>query len=265
MIKFTKSILPFVIVLLSFAFFSCSDDSDSSSARFQVRLTDAPADYEEVNINIQDILINATNNENGGWVSLGNVKKGVYNLLDLTGGLDTLLADVELPAGKVNQIRLVLGDSNSVKVDGVIEKLTTPSAQTSGLKLSVNMTLEEGVTYKILLDFDAGRSIIKTENSSKYNLKPVIRTIVEAQSGSIIGSTSPATFTSYAYAISGTDTLSAFTNEVGKFVIKGVKAGTYKVVVQPSTESDYLTKEIPNVTVVNGQATNLNTIQLSPQ
>jgi hypothetical protein len=262
MIKIAKFLLPYLWILLLFTFFSCSDDSDSSSARLQVRLTGAPADYEEVNIDIQDILINATNNENSGWVSLGNVKKGFYNLLDLTGGLDTLLADVELPASKVNQIRLVLGDSNTVKVDSVLEKLTTPSAQTSGLKVTLNATLEEGGTYKVLLDFDAGRSIVKASNSGEYNLKPVIRAIIEAQSGSIIGTTSPASFTSYAYAISGTDTLSAFTNKIGKFVIKGVKTGIYKVVVQPSTESGYENKEIPNVAVVNGQVTNLNVIEL---
>ena len=60
--------------------------------------------------------------------------------------------------------------------------LTTPSAQHSGLKLNVHAELTEGITYKILLDFDAARSIVKT-GSGAYNLKPVIRTITEATSG----------------------------------------------------------------------------------
>ena len=47
--------------------------------------------------------------------------------------------------------------------------LTTPSAQHSGLKLNVHAELTEGITYKILLDFDAVRSVVKTGSGASQS------------------------------------------------------------------------------------------------
>ena len=47
-------------------------------------------------------------------------------------------------------------------MDGQERLLTTPSAQHSRLKLNVHAELKEGITYKMLLDFDAAPSIVKT-------------------------------------------------------------------------------------------------------
>jgi hypothetical protein len=54
-----------------------------------------------------------------------------------------------------------------------------PSAEQSGLKLQVNQTLQEGIMYHVLLDFDANKSIVKLGNGG-YKLKPVIRTVETA-------------------------------------------------------------------------------------
>src|SRR5688572_26730265 len=170
-------------------FFACESD-EKTNAKLQVWLTDAPGDYQEVKIDVQGVEIHASENDDGkGWTSV-NVKTGIYDLLELTNGLDTLLGEVELPAGKISQIRLKLGDNNSLVTDGQTFDLSTPSAQQSGLKLQIHQTLEEGITYKILLDFDVARSIVKTGNGN-YKLKPVIRTITEAQSGAIKGVVDP--------------------------------------------------------------------------
>src|SRR5258705_2673224 len=160
---------------------SCSSH-DSQLATVQVRLTDAPGDFEEVNIDIQDVQVNS-DTSSGGWVSLDVKNKGVYNLLKLTNGLDTLLGDIQLPEGEISQIRLILGNNNTVKVSGQSLALKTPSAQQSGLKIQVHTTLKAGVNYNITLDFDAARSIVATGNGS-FNLKPVIRSVV-AVAGSV--------------------------------------------------------------------------------
>jgi hypothetical protein len=138
---------------------ACSDGTNN--AHLEIRLTDAPGDYQEVNIDVQGIEIRKDDrNSAAGWKSI-EVQKGVYNLLALSNGLDILLSSVDLPPGKISQIRLILGDNNSIKIDGTKTALTTPSAQQSGLKLNVHAELMEGITYKILLDFDAARSIVK--------------------------------------------------------------------------------------------------------
>ena len=112
-----------LFVTLSAVVFSCSEDS--KTARLNIRLTDAPGDFEEVNVDIQEVKVHASGgDQENGWKSL-DITAGVYNLLEFTNGLDTLLGSIELPAGKVSQIRLVLGSNNSIKVD-VISQITYP-------------------------------------------------------------------------------------------------------------------------------------------
>lgn len=241
---------------------SCTNDEISSDkATLVVKLTDAPADYEEVLIDVQDLQIHASSNENeGSWVSLP-VNKGVYNLLDFRNGLDTLLATIELPAGNISQMRLVLGNNNRVKVDGVYHNLDTPSAQQSGLKFQINAQLEEGIVYELWIDFDAARSIVAKGNGG-FSLKPVIRTFNEAATGAIRGIVLPLAAKPTVKAIAGVDTLATIVAEDGKFMFKGVDPGSYKIVIEP--DSGYVAKTIENTAVVVGQVTNLGTITLSP-
>lgn len=247
----------FVFLFLSIVWVAC--DTDTQTARLEVRLTDAPGDYEEVNIDIQDVQVNGSDG-NSGWVSL-DVEKGVYDLLELTNGLDTLLGSTELPAGKISQIRLILGPNNTLKENGVVKALSTPSAQQSGLKLKLNSTLQEGITYTITLDFDAGRSIVKAGNSGKYNLKPVIRALEEATSGAIKGVVTPIEASPAVYAIQGSDTVAtAFTDVAGKFMIRAIPAGTYTVSFSPKTSYQSFNKE--NVSVTVGSVTEMGTVTI---
>lgn len=212
-------------------------------------------------MDIKGIEINSGDQDNG-WVALKSIRPGVYDLLKLTGGLDTLLASEELPAGRISQIRLLLGENNSVKTNGQVYPLKTPSAQQSGLKLKVNATLTEGITYTILLDFDAARSVVSAGNSGGYNLKPVIRSIAEAQSGAIKGSVAPALAAPAVYAIAGTDTVStAYADATGNFLLRGVKPGTYQVVIQP--KEAYGEKTLENVAVTLGNVTTLEPVTLA--
>jgi len=260
-----KKIGSYVVLALSIFLLACSNDNNESGvSHLEVRMTDAPADYQEVNIDIQDVQINVSSSEDNGWTSL-DVKKGVYDLLKLTNGLDTLLGKIDLPAGQVAQIRLILGSNNSIKINDEVITLSTPSAQQSGLKLQVHSQLTEGVIYKILLDFDAARSIVSAGASGKYILKPVIRSIVEAESGAIKGAISPVSAFPVIYAVAGSDTLaSAFADQVtGKFLIKGLPANTYTIIIVPKTGYQSATKE--NVAVTIGNLTDLGSITIVQQ
>lgn len=238
---------------------SCKDRE--GTARLQVRLTDAPGDYQAVNVDIKGIEINSGAGESG-WVALQNVQTGVYDLIQLTNGIDALLANTEIPAGRISQIRLVLGENNSVKINDQLIALRTPSAMQSGLKLNVHATLTEGITYTILLDFDAARSVVSAGNSGGYNLKPVIRSVAEARSGAIRGTVSPAAAAPAVFAIAGTDTVStAYTDAAGNFLLRGVTLGTYRVVIQP--KEGYQENTVENVGVTVGNVTTLATVTLS--
>lgn len=252
-------IIGIALVLMLVGMFSCSENE--GNAKLEIRLTDAPGDYQQVNIDIQEVQIHVSEGEQSeGWHSL-EINKGVYNLLELTNGLDTLLGSIEIPPGKVSQVRLILGDNNSIKMHDIETDLIVPSGQQSGLKLNVHATLTEGITYSILLDFDVARSIVKRGNST-YSLKPVIRAITEATSGAIAGTVSIAEATPAVYAIHESDTIgTSFANEQGYFLIKGVPAGTYTLSFAPATR--YVIEDVEGVEVVTGQVTAVGEVTVS--
>jgi hypothetical protein len=256
-----QHLIQMMLVFISIFFLQGCSNETTQMARVQFVLVDAPGDYEEVNIDLKDVMINRTN-EDSGWESVGNVQPGIYNLLDYTGGFEALIADAELPSGNINQIRLILGNQNTIKLEGSDEllKLDTPSAQQSGLKLKVNTEIIGGILYTFILDFDADKSIVKAGKSGKYNLKPVIRVTTEATSGAIIGKIMPFEYIANVSAFNLTDTISTHTDSVGKFMLKGVLPGSYKLVVTPDTLSGFTPKELENVNVTLGNITDVGTI-----
>jgi hypothetical protein len=161
-------------------------------------------------------------------VQLAPFRPGMYDILKFRNGMDTLLLRGTVPVGKVNQIRLILGEGNTVVVDGVAEPLTTPSAQESGLKLNLNETFVAGGAYDIWIDFDAAKSIHQTGNG-KYMLKPVIRAYSAATDGRIKGAVLPVAALTTVYVSNGVDTYSAIPGPDGYFLITGLPAGTYNV------------------------------------
>ena len=254
----------FVAAMLIFAFASCSKldrNSDSDKARMQIFLTDDPGPYQAVFVDIQDVQINYAD-DSVGWHSLANVKKGKYDLLELVNDKDTLLADANINTGTIEQIRLVLGTENYVKIDGQLIKLETPSAQQSGLKLNLHQAVTNGILYKVILDFDAAKSIVKAGNSGKYILKPTIRTTLEAQGGSIKGFVLPDTITTAVLAIQGPDTIaSTFTGSNGGYLIRGLAAGSYSLSFIPNDTT--FIKELKNgIAVTTGNVTVVDTVHL---
>lgn len=246
-------------MVLSLVWLACS--SDESRSRLEVRLTDSPGDYEEVNIDIQGVEIHrAEGKQDNGWVAL-DAEAGVYNLLTLTNGLDTLLGSAELPSGRISQIRLILGTNNSVKLDGNVYPLEVPSGQQSGLKVNVQTQMSPGVSYVITLDFDAARSIVTT-GAGSYKLKPVIRAITEATSGAIKGNVVPVEAMPAVFALDGADTVATtFADSLGFFLLRAVPPGTYKVTFDP--KPGYTATQVDDVAVTVGNVTDLGQIQIN--
>lgn len=250
-----KTLFSFLLLIVTLLATSCTEDEESGQASLQIRLTDAPAVYEEVNVEIVAVEITGTAS---GTITM-NTNTGIYNLLDYTGGIDTLIASAGIPAGKLQQVRLILGSNNSVVLNGVSYPLSTPSAMQSGLKLQVHRELVAGVSYALLLDFDAGQSVVNQGNG-QYALKPVIRVVDQAINGSISGTVVPATPVSLATAIGGGSTYSSYSDTSGFFLIAGVPAGSYDVVITP--QAPLLPDTVVGVVVVNGQVTDVGQIVL---
>lgn len=243
----------FVLFLgLQFLFIS-SCKNENGKSHLSVSLTDAPGNYDAVMVDIQSVEVIGNNT-----VAL-NTNNRIYNLLNFSNGVDTLLATGDLEPGTISQIRLILGANNTVTLDGVVYPLSTPSAMQSGLKLEVNKTFESGVSYIIKLDFDANKSIVSLGNGS-YQLKPVIRTIDAAINGSITGSISLIGVIATVTATSNEVTYTSVTNTSGQFLIAGLPVGTYDVTVTPDLPLLPVTKT--DVAVTLGVSTNVGIITL---
>lgn len=277
--------LQLVLPILFLLFFVSCDDSDSTKVNadaptISVRLVDAPGDFEAVNVEIVDVMIKMDNDsdDDNGWMSLES-ESGIVNLLDFTGGISKVLVDrFPVPEGTLSQMRLVLGDGNTIIIKDENDEdetfdLKTPSGQQSGLKLKVNTEIQEGFAYDFILDFDVEKSIVIAGNSGNIILKPVLYLSAEVNSGIIEGMVSPSDAPVMASVLiddmGTTETdddivISAYTDDTGKFSLWGVPAGTYDVMITPTDDdSDYVDTVVEAVVVVNGEVTVIaDTIEL---
>src|SRR4051812_18248175 len=113
--------------LLTVGFYSCKKDSKSGTTHVSVKLTDAPGAYDAINLSIKSVVIITDK----GQYTLP-VGPASIDILQFSLGKDTLLASQDIPAGTIQQIRLVLNTSgNTIVVGGISSDLTTPSGQTS--------------------------------------------------------------------------------------------------------------------------------------
>jgi hypothetical protein len=242
------------LIMMGFIMNSCKKDTETAASYpYAIKMTDAPGPYDAVMVDIQGVEITG----NGKTVLL-NVHTGIYNLLNFSNGVDTLIASGVLTTSSVQQIRLILGSNNSVVVNSVSYPLGTPSAQESGLKLQVHQTLQAGVLYSVLLDFDANKSIVDNGNGT-YSLKPVIRTIETALSGAIKGKITPVGTVAFVTATSGAS-YSSNVSASGDFLIEGLPAGIYSVTVTPALPLNAVTQN--SITVTTGVTTDVGTIAL---
>ena len=154
----------------------------SKTGILEMHLTDAPGDYQEVNIEIAKIEGHiAIEGEEGYWEVLKEWPAGYpVNLIELE-NTSILLASLDLEPNRYTQLRIFLSTDASLVMEGEegpegpTEKvlLEIPSSDNTGIKLNHPFEIVEGMVTKLTIDFDARKSIIKTGND-KYKMKPVI-------------------------------------------------------------------------------------------
>lgn len=242
---------------------ACGGGGSSSSGptptgMLQMSVTDAPACYDHVIVNVAKLRVHMSDDTKTGdadpeWRDIVPANAPVQiDLVNLTNGQLKDLGNATVPAGAYRQIRLVLASTGNTvtPVGGTAQPLTTPSGQESGLKIKANFDVVAGQTSDVLMDFDACKSIVLT-GSGKYILKPVVRlgakpagAIQGFVSGTVTSSTVSGTTTttttgtlrsiSVSAQQDGTVIRSTIPDATGKFMLSYLPAGTYTVVVTGS-------------------------------
>jgi hypothetical protein len=180
------------ILLAGAAFTGCSG-SGSVNASFdgaghlEVHLTDAPLDLSNVAsviVTITGVIVypgvegmddmydmDGMNGEEPMPIPLMTVPE-TFDLLTLTDGATTLLAEGDLMEGFYQRIRIELSMAKLVYMDGTEEELKISSQK---VDIPIPFELRAGEEESITLDFDAAASVkVNETGNGKLILRPVV-------------------------------------------------------------------------------------------
>ena len=273
--KSSRVALTFFLAALVVA---CGGGGGSPTGTMRLSLADSPAcGYDNVFVTVEKVRVHqsgSANENDPGWSEVVLPVAQRVDLLTLTNGILLPLGQAELPAGNYTQMRLVLGDkpppgspqgtlANSIKPTGSVEtELTTPSGQQSGLKMNVNISVPAGQVADFAIDFDACKSFVKSGNSGKYIIKPVVAVtpILASAAQRVVGYVDPALAaggTSISLQLNGRQVKGTVPGANGSFVLYPVEPGTYDLVV---TSAGRATAVMTGVPVTTTAVTTINAL-----
>ena len=243
--------------------------SSASTGTLQLAMTDSPGcGYDHVWVTVTKIRVHKSGtatDADSGWqeVIVPSVRK--IDLLSLTNGALQELGSLPLPAGRYEQVRLVLSDAtlaNSLVLSGTNNEieLRTPSGQQSGYKLQAHFDVTGNQVADMVLDFDACKSIVRAGNSGNYNLKPVVA-VTKRLTTQIEGYVDPAIASGVVVSTRDPDMQLRATvpdSTTGKFVIAYLPENTnYTVTVSGTGRTTAAVTGVPVSTAIG--STQLNT------
>lgn len=268
---------PATLALLS----ACGGGSDAGgSGTLRLALTDAPAcGYDQVNVTVERVRVHqsaSADDSAAQWQEIVLSPARRVNLLNLTNGVLEELGSMPLPAGTYSQLRLVLASNSGsplahsvVPTGGSETALDTPSAQQSGLKLQVHMTVAPGQIADYVIDFDACKSVVPRGNSGRFNLKPVLAVLPRVTTGLAVvgqlGNVSDGSATAVSLQQAGVVVRSTVPTAQGGFVLSPVPAGNYDLVVSAANRATMVLTGVPvNTSGVTTVSTSTAPIVLLP-
>lgn len=194
------------------------------------------------------------------WATL-DITPGIYDLLTLRNGTDTLLAGGILPFGRIEKIKIELGTNNSLVKDSISYPLHLANSQST---VTINVKGEDWDEFqpgnvRLWLDFDVPRSIVQVRNG-EFFLNPWIAFFTVKTTGSITGVVTPWDAYPVISVFNSTDTSYAIPDKYGKYKVRGLDAGTYSMFVNAS--NGYADTTITGINVTAGQEVKLASITL---
>jgi len=265
-----KISLPIIFILL-IAIWQCSEDNTTeptsggqnlNKGSIRLVLIDSPSTLDSIVICISRVEVHksGTDTTSGSWTVINDSLR-YFDLLLLNNGASAVLGDTSLTEGTYTQIRLIVEDRNYVVDDGVNYPLTIPSGTQTGIKLNHSFEIESGKLYELFLDFNVDKSV-KITGNGKYKLKPTIRVMPVVISGSIFGQVLPLDADPTVWTVSGTDTISTFTDLTGFFKLMALPEGIYDINITPADTLVYRDTTITGVNVFANQNTDIGSITL---
>jgi len=273
-----KALLTFAAAALMLFFAGC-DKTNDGYGRLIINITDAPFPIdmvESAEVTITKLEIRKASDDLRDTCSFEVIWEGseTFNLLDLRNGVVAKLADIEIPEGEYDLLRLYVDEASLKVKDGDTYTVKVPSGSRSGIKVFINpvVLVEGGLTAEMLLDFNLSNSFVIRGNMHSpsgikgFIFKPVIRAANNATAGRLEGTVRDAegvTLKDVNIDIKQGDEVvsSAITDDNGNFAILGLPCGTYSV---SASKEGFKTLEIEKIIIIKGNRKKLN-LELEPE
>ena len=280
-------------ILAILVFFACNKNNSSGSnpnipagkSQLSIFMMDDPSQFTKVLIDIRQVVVEidtassqssqdnddqwddsycgwhrTSQNKSVIWDTL-SITPGVYDLLQLRNGTDTLLASGQYPAGKVLKVKITLGSDNTVYTDSTTFYPLEIWGPVPYFTINVrreNISSISSNDFKLWLDFNLGRSIFFW--SGKFLLSPYVVAFNDVRAAKIQGKVLPGNGTALITALDGTDTLYAIPNWDGSYLFRGVTAGTYSLNFKG--RNGYKDTTLSSIVVDSAMTTKVPTITL---
>ncbi|NMM48439.1 DUF4382 domain-containing protein [Marinigracilibium pacificum] len=247
----------YLLFLATLILFSCSKNTSelNTTRQISIKLSDSPADYERLIIDIDGVLLKENNKE----YYLKTAFTGQLDILDFNNGKYYNLVTEKFKDFNPTEVILVLGDNNFV----TIKNKNYPLELATGISNGISITMPEDVLNSEIidlhLDFNAASSVKSTND--EYILNPVINAKKKDSGGGVEGRINPVV-PAVAYIIKDQDTISStYVDEYGYFLIDNVEENDKYTLVLESTD-DYEIAQKNNINIKNGRISNAGVIIL---
>jgi hypothetical protein len=249
-------------IMAIFVFFACNKNNSSGSnanipagkSQLSVFMMDDPIQFTKVLIDIRQVVVEIdtaskqsdpdaddewddnfhgehhdNNHSSVIWDTL-NITPGVYDLVKLRNGTDTLLAAGQFPSGKILKVKITLGSDNTIFTDSTTSYPLEVFGPHPYFTINVrreNVSAVASNDFRIWLDFNLGRSIFFWNGT--FLLSPYVVAFNDVVAAKIQGQVLPEHAAALITALKGTDTLYAIPNEDGRYLFRGVPTGTWSL------------------------------------
>jgi hypothetical protein len=264
--KYSYLFIAGTCLLLGFIFACCSSNGVNDRGEIFIKVVDAPANYQQINIVVNRISIHQEGASSAIWTYLNADSPVSFNLLTLVNGHSAQLALSKVPAGNYDQIKIEYGTCTiTTNENRNPQHLNLDPFIQNGHIISYGFHIVDGEQVQLTIDYDAYSSVYPSGFLNGYILKPKIRIQNTAFSGSIFGTVrdsnnaaAPAKITTF----TGLDTVTTYNDTIyGSFQIPDLPEGIYTVVIVPENRL-LMNDTLPGNVVIRQIATNLGIIQL---
>lgn len=264
-----KTLKTIFILLILITIASCSDDNESNNqatGNLTVKLSDAPMHYNQfsqANVTIDHMDIRNSSNGNSFTMLTNNPMHS--NLLELVNGNTETIANMDLPEGNYDMMRLYISSTEMVMHDGNSYSYNVAQHGYAGggmmgngmmgnndggidITLEHPLTISNGSHHQYLLDIDVNTSFVLEDavytgmgpgmmmTMSGFTFTPMMRFVDMATAGTIQGTVhgdqGDLAHATISLLQAGNVYTSTHTDDLGHYALIGIPEGSYTIMAE---------------------------------